>query len=210
MALTTTRRILASVVLLAAIASSVRAQSFEIGPMFGVYLPVGSFQDPAYFTTALPEDPSELSALSLGGQARLRLSGHLGVQFQANLAASKVGGGPTPGGSFPAVSARVFLATIQGTYYLTTPARHTQVWLSAGPALVRFGGEAYAPYGHPVQFAGSGGLSASLPVARRVRGELGVSLTVYYLSIRDPQGAALERGTQVDSRLHAGLSWVWP
>src|SRR5262245_30762989 len=116
------------------------AQTFELGPAIGGYLPLGSFQNPAYFSTALRQDPSELAGRALGGHARVRLSPRFGVQLEATVAFSHVGGGAAPGvGMLPSTAAKVGLATLQATYYLTLPSQRTQVWLAAGPGVVRYG-----------------------------------------------------------------------
>jgi hypothetical protein len=190
------------------VAPRLQAQGIELGPGAGVYLPMGSFQDPAYFTTSLPEDPSDLAALALGVHARVRIATRLGVQLEATSALSHVGGGPTPSGQLPAKSARVVLATLQATYHLTLPARRTQVWIAAGPGLVHYSGSAYSPLGSPTLLAGVAGVGASVPALRPIRAELTAGLAVYRLNLRDRVGATLERGMQFDARVTAGLSWV--
>jgi hypothetical protein len=191
------------------VARSVVAQErFEIGPFAALYLPTGSFQPAPYYSTALPTDPSDMSGLALGGQAKLWLSPRVGFQLQAAIVSSTVGGGPTPIGVLSPTQAQVLTLTAQGLYDLR-PTPSTRLWLSAGAGLIRHCGAAYSPYGSPTQLAGVLGLGSSLPIYHGLRANLGVTTLWYVFTARDSTSTTVEHGFQLDALLQAGLSWAW-
>ena len=182
----------------------------EFGPLAALYAPQGSFQPASYYTTWLPNSPSDLTGLAWGGEARLWFARRLGVQLQAAEAFSSVGGGITPRGPVAAMPARVFTLTTQALYNVYSAPERARVWLSAGAGLVRHGGAAYARYGTPIQVTGVLGLGYATPIRRRLNATLGITTMLYSFDLRDSTGTSLERGFQTDALLHVGLTWGWP
>ena len=182
----------------------------EVGALLGLYAPASSFQPASYYSTALPNSPSDLAGLAWGGQGRLWLSLRFGMQLQVASASSNVGGGNTPGGPAPATPARVLTTSAQLAYKLLAPANGAQVWCSAGPGLVRHGGPAYSRYGSPTQFATAFGLGSAVPISSRLSADFGLTTFLYNLDVSDSTGASLEHGFQVDPLLHAGITLHWP
>ena len=179
----------------------------ELGALAGAYAPLGSFDDGAYSTTGLPQDPADLAGLALGAAGRGWFGPRFGVQLAGMLAPSRVGGGAAPGGPQPGRAARVFSASAQLLVRLSPSAAPARVWLGAGPGLVRHGGEAYAPYGHPTRMAAVVSVGAALPVARRLDLQAGLTTLAYRFSLRDRNGTQLEHGGQIDALLQGGVSW---
>ena len=182
---------------------------WELGPYVALYLPTGSFQPAPYYSTALPSDPSDMTALAWGAETRLWLSRHVGLQVQAATSSSLVGGGATPAGILPPTSVHVFAATAQVLYNLHPPAA-TRAWLSGGGGIVRHGGAAYAPYGSPTQFAGALGAGASFPLYHQLRANTAVTTLWYPFSLRDSTGTRIEHGFQLDALIQVGVSLAWP
>lgn len=183
---------------------------FELGPLLALYAPTGSFQPASYYTTSLPNSPSDLTGLAWGGQARLWLARRLGVQLQVAEAFSSVRGVITPAGPRAATPARILTLTTQALYNVYSAPEKAHVWLSAGAGLVRHGGAAYAPYGAPSQVTGVLGLGSAIPIRHRLNATLGITMMLYSFDLKDSTGTSLERGFQTDALLHVGLSWGWP
>jgi len=197
----------------------------EVGAMLGYYSPMGSFDPASVRSTALPNDPNALSGAAIGGQLRLWMTPRIGVQLAATTTSSSFGTGASPeapnrppvGGTLPideitSVSARVSAATAQLLYQVLGADHGTRVWLSAGGAVVRHAGEAYAPYGNPVNYGGVVGLGSTFRIKGPLSAELGLTTMIYRMNLRgssetDPE--VRERGTQADALFHTGVSYSW-
>ena len=188
-------------------ATPVLAQTrIEVGPLLAVYAPASAFQQAPYYSTALPNSPSDLTGVAWGGQGRIWLRRHFGVELQIAWASSTVGGGNTPAGHAPATPARVLTTSAQALFGFSPPSLNAELWFSAGAGLVRHGGKAYDPYGSPVQFATALGFGSSIPLRSHVRVSLGVTALLYNIDVSDSTGTSLEHGFQVDPLIHIGLS----
>ena len=181
----------------------------EVGPILGLYAPLGSFGPAVYYSTALPNDPADLSGVAVGGQARWWVTPRVGLQADATVAFSRVGGGPTPIGVLPATAARVFTGSAQVLYSVLVGGDRRRIWVSAGAGVVRHGGAAYRPYGSPIQLAGAFGIGSTFPLGRKLSVLAGATALLYQLNVRDSVGTSLEHGTQFDARLQTGISWTW-
>ena len=183
----------------------------DVGPLVGYYRPTGTF-DPGLRSTALPNVPSDLSGLALGAEASVQFGPRFAARLQAAEAASTIYAGPTPDGiEHSPTSARVSIATAEAVIDVVA-APQRRVWISAGPALVRHGGDAYAPYGSPTQFAAALGVGSTVTFARRLRATLGLSALRYELNIPLPpylslNPGSMERGTMTDLLVRAALTW---
>lgn len=208
--------LLATLAGVALIAAPLQAQtSFEVGPLFGYYLPTGSFESASVYSTALPRKPSDLAGFAWGGEARAWFGGRLGVAAQSFIASSDVGGGVTPAGVLGATSARVLTFTVQGLLDLSPASERYRLWLGAGPGLVRHEGDAYAPYGSPTDLAGTVGAGVNLPIFSDLSVTAGASALFYMLDVPMPlmlqeNPGSLERGFQTDLLFRLGLSWAMP
>lgn len=197
-------------VLLTVVAAMASAQArIELGPLLAFYTPVGGYRPAPYYTTRLPNSPGDLSGVAWGGEARLWLSHRAAVQLQVASASSMVGGGNTPGGTFPSRPARVLTASAQALYSVATTAHGARVWIGGGLGVVRHGGTAYAPYDAPAQLATVLGLGSAIPIGGHLNATVGVTTFLYSIDVSDSAGTALEHGAQVDPLLHAGLAWSW-
>jgi len=193
------------------LAAPLPAQSrIEVGPLLALCAPASDFQPAPYYSTALPHSPSDLMGVAWGGQGRVWLTPRFGVQFQIASASSTVGGGSTPGGSFPGTPARVLTTSAQVLWGLSATPHDAQLWLSTGAGLVRHGGKAYQRYGSPVQLATALGFGAALPLGSHLAADLGVATFLYNIDVSDSTGTSLEHGLQVDLLFHAGVSLLWP
>lgn len=217
---------LAVVVAVPAFTQPAAAQTkVEVSATLAYYSPMGSFDPASVRSTALPNSPSALSGAAFGGELRLWLTPRIGVQLGANTASSRLGIGGSPeepnrppvGGTLPidevtSVGARVSAATAQLLYEVLGTDHGARVWLSAGGAVVRHAGEAYAPYGNPVNYGGAVGLGSAFRIKGPLSAELGLTTMIYRMNLRgssetDPE--VRERGTQADALLHTGVSYSW-
>jgi hypothetical protein len=194
-----------------------RAQSgIELAPFVGYYRPMGSFAPASVYCTCLPNKPSELSGLAWGVEARKWITHQLGVQVQASVINSTIAESNTPGGPRGPYQAQVAIVTAQALFAVSPSAENVRMWFSAGPALIRHGGEAYSivGVGAPVTFGGALGAGLKIPLASRMSLAADVETILYSLDIKLPPELSLnpgkmESGSQADLLLHLGLSWNW-
>jgi hypothetical protein len=199
-------------------AAPLRAQSsIELAPFVGYYRPMGSFAPASVYSTALPSKPSDLSGVAWGVEARSWISQRLGVQLQAAVASSTMPEVNTPGGAMGPYAAQVLIVTAQALYDLSpSPEGFRRVWLSAGPALIRYGGDAYslAGGGAPVSVGAALGAGLNIPLGSRLSATAGVQVLLYQLDMGFPSSLSgnpgrFESGFQDDLLLHLGLAWNW-
>ncbi|MES1259659.1 MAG: hypothetical protein ABUL71_03620, partial [Gemmatimonadota bacterium] len=205
--------LLAGLTLLALLApASLRAQvTVELGPLVGVYAPIGSFGPYDATSIAFPQSPSELTAFAWGGEARLWINRRIGVQLQGAVAKRSVGGGVnTPAGwtSTPK-DAQIVLASAQLVY---RPSPAGPVTLSAGIGTVRRSGDAF--YVSPQQqvtgfnpMGGTVGAGYDVDLGHRLVASLGVTAYLYSLDMHDRFGQKWEQGFQVDLLPHLTMAW---
>ncbi len=189
--------------------------SVEVGPLVAVYAPLGSFATPDLYSTALPNQPSDLGGVAWGAEGRLWFTPRLGLQLQGAVASSRFGGGLfTPGGFVTTPKdARVVAATAQ-VLYRPGP-RSFPLVLSAGAGVVQRSGSAYAGLQQLSSVAAALGVGFDLHVGRRLTATLGVTELLYSLNVQDPTvrsnlGSTIERGFQVDLLPHVTLAWRTP
>ena len=206
--------LVAFVPIVGSFAAPVHAQSsFELTPLFAYYQPIGNFgpRTREYFST-LPTNASDLSGAAWGAEARVWIDRRLGAQLQAAVANGidiLKNAIFTPGGTVEGpTQAQVLVATAQALYDLAPSAADYRFLVSAGPSMVRHGGNAYAPWGSPVNVGGALGIAVDLPVGPRLRLTLGAESLLYSLHINDSQTKnSVEDGVQDDLLLHVGLVW---
>ncbi len=162
------------------------AQSgFEIGPLFGYYLPTGHFAPAPYFSTVLPTQPSDLSGAAWGAEAHLWFRPRWGIQLEAAVAGSTIGAVITPEGQSGPTSAQVFIASAQAQYDLSARPGTYNLLIGAGPALIRHQGDAYSGFGSPISVGAALGISGAIPIGAGFRVEGGVEALLYQLAVKD-------------------------
>ena len=201
-----------------AVAAPTHAQTtVSVGPSFGYYRPLGSFDlaKASVFSTALPETPSELRGFATGGVAQVTFGRRLGVEARLSVANSSVREVNTPAGPMGPTGARVVAASLLGQYEVSPTLESYRLWLSAGPGVVRHGGDAYARYGSPTSIAGAFGVGLRLPLPMHFRFAADATTLVYPFDVEVPtiimdwsNPYTLQRGRQVDALVHLGLQWV--
>jgi hypothetical protein len=208
------RALLAGVLALAgACGTPLRAQpSFDVGPLFGYYRPMGSFDPASVGVTSLPTRPSDLSGTAWGGLAQLWFTRRLGVEAQASVASSTIGLVETPDGPRGPTPAQVLSVTAQALLNLSAEPSLYRLWLSAGPGLVRHGGSSYAPFGSPSNLAAVLGAGFSVPIGIGLSATAGATAQFYDFNMKMPPGlqanpGSLESGFQKDALVHVGLTW---
>jgi hypothetical protein len=213
--------VLSALVFAIGAATSLGAQaSFELGPTFGYYRPVGSFAPTTETAIVLPTRPSDLGGSTWGGEARAWFGHRLGVQVAASVTNSTITyeriipvalpQAQAPGGSTDSIRAQVLVVTAQAQYDLSpTPGDHW-IWVSAGPAMVRHGGAAYAMVGTAVDVGAALGAGLELPIGSHLRALLSAKSLLYELHVRESEtGTLVEGGVQTDLLFHLGLAWRW-
>jgi hypothetical protein len=195
------------------IASPLGAQvAFNGGLLAGYYRPFGNFDAASVYSTSLPRVPSELSGFAWGGVAQVAFGGRMGAEAQLSVANSATPGVITPAGPRGPTSAQLVVATLQGQYDISPQPESFRLWVSAGPGLIRHGGDAYAPYGSPVSAAGAFGASLRLPIASRLQVTAGTTTLLYLFDLKMPpelrgNPGSLQRGRQTDVLWQLGMRW---
>lgn len=195
----------------------------EVSGTLGYYSPMGSFEPASQYSRFLPSTPGALSGIAFGGALRLWITPRFGAQLAATTSSTSFGytgmelqdrapgNGPLPiNESIPPTQARVSTATAQILYQMLGNSNTPRVWLSAGGAAVRHGGNAYAPFGNPVSYGGAVGLGSAIHIKGPLSAELGLTTMIYRINLRNSTDPGLqERGTQVDALFHTGVSYRW-
>ncbi len=199
-------------------AAPVEAQrGIEINPVLGYYRPIGNrFDDPNNVVAAgLPIRPADLKGVALGGEARLWVFSHLGLQVQAGTAASMSPEVATPGGCCEPMPVRVSTFTAQALLGLRLT-RRSRLWLGAGPAAVRHGGEGYARFGSPTFRGASVGAGLSVRVRSGLRATASAGTVLYHYEIDAPPAwgpsvtGIVQSGFRKDLLVSMGLGWGRP
>lgn len=188
----------------------------ELGPVIAYYRPLAHFESSSVYPGQLPRTPQALSGTAWGGQARVWVGRHFGVGAEASVASSKVSGGVTPSGYVePPTPASVLIVSTRLLYDVSSTPRIYRAWLGAGPGLVRHGGDAYTPFGSPVEVAAALGAGASVRLIAGLRASAGVRMLLYPFNVSVPYGSgfepgSLEHGFQTDMLLQVGAVWGVP
>lgn len=129
-----------------------------VGLFGGYYRPFGHFDPASVYSTALPVEPRDLRGFLGGGAVHLSLGRRLGIEAQMAVAFSTIPAVVAPGGPRGPTNANVEVATLEGEYDVSPTPHRYRVWLNAGPAFVRHGGDAYARYGSPTSVGAAAGV----------------------------------------------------
>ena len=194
-------------------AATLHAQvNFDIGPLVAYYRPLGHFDPVPVLSSALPNTPSDLSAVAWGGEARVSFGRRWGAGAQLAFTQSKVPQVITPAGRRGPTGGQVLTASVQAEYDVSPRPTKYQLWLSAGPGLVRHGGDAYERYGSPTDVAGVLGMDFTFPIASHLRFAVGATTLLYSIDVkeRSESPVSLERGFQTDALVHVGVRWGAP
>ena len=200
-------------VLIPVTATPVYAQiSGNIGPLAGYYRPYGHFEPASVYSTSLPRQPRDLRGAAVGLIGQLSFGRRLGVEAQVAVANSTLPAVITPGGASGPTAARVSVATLQAQYDISPAPEKVRLWVSAGPGLVQYGGDAYRCCGSPRSVGVALGAGVSLPVASMLQVTAGATALRYSVDVAMPRAlqgnpGSLERGTQTDAIIHVGLRW---
>lgn len=210
----TPRRRFGSALLLLLGGSPVFAQtSIELGPLGGYYRPTGSFEPATVYSVRMPGEPKDLSGMAWGGEARVWFGGPFGAGIQVVSVGSERGSVITPVGPTGPIPARVTTGIVQLLFDVLDRADGVRVWLSAGPGLVRHGGEAYDAVGSQADVAAAGGVGGSCPIAGSLRATAGLTALLYSYNVAMPaalrlNGESLQKGSRRDALFHVGVNWV--
>ena len=184
-----------------------------IGPVIGYYRPFGKFDPASVYATNLPATPQDLSGLTWGGAAHIWFGRRFGAEVQASFAHSTIPSVITPQGPSGPTPAQVQMFMLQGLLALSGPQSGHQLWLSAGPGVVRHDGTAYAPYATSAQLAAVVGAGARVRISRRVEATCGLDGLFYTFDLPMPpelsrNPGSLQHGRQADAVIHVGVSWT--
>jgi hypothetical protein len=178
----------------------------EIGPLFALYAPAGSYHHEAgYFRVGTPEHPNENRGSALGAEARFWFNPGLGLQLQGVTSSADHPTVYTPTGAF-ASSTQVTSITAQAVYRPWPAFDRTRFWLSAGGGVIRHSGSAYAPYGSPTRPAGAFGIGSTFRLSRGLSAGIGITSLLYRWELSDNTGI-YQRGFEKDVLAHAGLTF---
>jgi len=187
--------------------------SGSVGLLAGYYQPLGHFDPASIYVTSLPAKPSDLRGVLKGVTGHLSFGGRYGVDAQLSNAGSTIPTAVTPAGPRGPTKVSVDMATLEGVYDLSPTPQRYQIWLGAGPALVRHGGDAYAPYGNPTSVGGALGIGLAVPLGPHFQIATNFNTVWYTLDVGMPAAyqrnpGPLEHGAQRDALLQIGLRWL--
>lgn len=181
----------------------------------GFYRPFGHFDPASVYATGLPVEPSDLQGAAWGGTLHLGFGPRLGVAALLATARSQIGEVVTPAGPRGPTNAQVVLGSLLGRYDVSPDPRAYHVWVNAGPAFVRHGGDAYRPYGSPTSLGPALGTAVLVPLWAHL--QLTAEATGLFYRFDVPMPAALrgnpgslEHGSQRDVLAHLGIAWTSP
>jgi len=190
--------------------SALSQATVEVGPVLGLYAPVGAFKQTGPRSTSLPRKPSELGGPAWGGEVWVWLDARFGLALQAVVAASRFGGGfNTPAG---------FVTTPKDAHVVTVTAQVLHrplrsilpLFLTAGVGVVRRGGDAYSG---SIQLHGlttpsaAVGLGVDLGLGQHLAATVALTAAAYDLNVHDGLGQRFEHGVQFDLLPHVRLAW---
>ncbi len=190
----------------------------DANALLGYYRPTGSFDPTLGYSAGLPTTPAQLQGAFKGGEVRVWLGRHWGLQALVGFARSTIAGpsAPAPGGAMlPPRRALVGAYTVETLYNLARAPRGVRVWLGAGPALVKHGGLVYAGYG-PTSLGGALGAGASVRLGPGFRALAGAGALLYPFTVEtSPRllvltAGPVQKGFRRDLEAHVGLGWGLP
>ncbi|HEY4101198.1 MAG TPA: hypothetical protein VGM20_10005 [Gemmatimonadales bacterium] len=208
------RSICSAAIVLVALAQSLHAQvSVTLAPTIGYYRPLGHFDAASVYATDLPLTPQGLSGTAIGGAAKAWFGHRFGAEIMASVARSTVPSIFSPEGPTPTTPAQVEMIVAQGMVTVAGNRSGNHLWVSAGPALIRHGGDAYSRYGSSAQPAGAVGAGAQLNVSRHLLATLDLSALMYTFDLPLPQSlrlnpGQLQHGNQTDALIQFGFGWI--
>lgn len=187
------------------------AQSVDVEVTTGYYRPLGSFDPASVYVVTLPSHPSQLAGLSFGGAVGLAVSDRVGVDGRVYTVGSSVPRAITPGGARGPTSVRITAWLLEGTYDVSPRSNRARVSVTAGGAVVQYGGDAYAPFGSPRSLGGELGARLLVPLGHDVSLAANVTTLWYTLRVGMASGGAnaspLQAGRQRDVGIALGLRW---
>jgi hypothetical protein len=185
--------------------------SESIGLLAGYYRPFGHFDPASIYDTGLPAKPSDLRGVLRGVAGQLSL-GRFGVEAQLTTAGSTIPVAYTPDGPRGPTHVSVGMAMLEGEYDVSPTPQRYRLWLEGGPAFLRHGGDAYAPYDNPTSVGGALGIGLAMPLGRHF--ELAGNLNSVWYTFDVPMPSEyqrnpgpLEHGAQRDALVQIGLRW---
>ena len=199
--------------MLIAFAPRVNAQvAGSLGAIIGYYRPFGSFDPASIYSTALPNQPSDLQGVAAGVFATVSLTPRFGGAARLAMIRSEVPRATTPGGPRGPTDAQIVVGNVEGRFNLLPASHAWHVWLGLGPAFVRHGGTAYSRYGSPTSLGAAASLEAVVAVNRHVEWSTGATGVAYTIDIPMPPDmqlnpGRLEHGSQRDVVFRTGLAW---
>jgi hypothetical protein len=186
--------------------------SGAIGLFAGYYRPFGHFDPASIYSTALPTEPSDLRGPAWGGLGQLVIHRRFGLEAELAVARSVLPEVITPAGPRGPTNAEVDIAALEGQYDVSPKPERYRVWLGAGPAMIRHGGDAYAPYGSPVSVGGAASAAVVVPLRSELQLAFDLTTLWYVFDLAMPSQfqsnpGSLEHGAQRDALLRVGVRW---
>ena len=185
-----------------------------VGLVFGYDRPFGYFDGGG--ATNIASAPSDLMGPMTGGIVDLSFGRKFG--FEAEIA--RVHGfipepsHPSAAGANPFFGDTRFttdIATIEGEYDVSPTPERYRVWLKAGPAFVRHGGDGYVQYGNPHSFGAAAGAALVVPLGRQFQFVTDLTTVSYVIDVPPPKNQVssepFQHGVLHDALLQLGLRW---
>jgi hypothetical protein len=180
---------------------------FDVGPVVGVYVPIGSFGSAPVLTPIgeLSSVSQQKTAASVGAQGTVWLGSHFGVSAQWSTTASAVRTRQELGAERTEQSARVDAAAVQLLLPLRVPSLQGRVHLGAGVGVVRRRGDFYEGYEDTRDFAGVLSLGSVFALSRPVQVMIDFGSYLYSLRLGQQGRPEFDSGFQADLLARAGV-----
>ncbi len=206
------KRALVLLSLLATAASPLGAQTVELTPRIGAFVPLVNLLESTDPGSGLPREDQATTKFNIGGRLGVWFTGALGIEgvVDYNRSAVQVFIG---GARQENIQSHIFATSIRPMLKLSSPSRNVALIFSAGGGLVDRGGEYLSGLSPPVtQFtgrtdvAGAAGIGLLVKLNRHVAARIDVDGYTYMAQYRSAVGGNTSRLRQYDLFITFGLS----
>lgn len=191
------------IVLLIAPTSLWAQENVSVGPLLGFYLATSAFIGPDNGPTG-STPYKQRDAPVLGVQATFWTAPRFAIGTTVAWSSSDVS---RPGGAADSSGpSSILLLAAYMVLRVNSLERDNAVHVRLGLAGVGHNGQAFETWDHPMSFAVTTGVEATLPLRSNIRGVGGFDLYVYTFP-PDMPGAHYEQRTMVDAVARVGVNW---
>ncbi len=199
------KRALVLFALLATAAGPIAAQTVDLTPRIGVYLPLVNLLESTDPGSGLPRADEAATKFGIGGRLGFWFSNSFG--FEGVVDYSKSGVETFVGGDNIAdFSSHIFAASVRPMLRLNSPSGNVALILSAGGGLVDRGGDYVNGFSGRTDPAGAAGIGLLVKVSRHVAARIDVDGYTYTAQYSSPNAGNTSALRQYDLFITFGLT----